>query len=38
MTSDIKPAPILINEEPEWEVKAILDNREPYGRGQLLVK
>jgi len=36
--ANIKPAPILINEEPEWEVEAILDYRERYGRGQFLVK
>jgi len=36
--ANIKPAPILINEEPEWEVEAILDYREHYGRGQFLVK
>ena len=33
-----KPAPILINEEQEWEVEWILDFRERPGRGQFLVK
>jgi len=28
--ANIKPAPILIKEEPEWEVEAILDYRERY--------
>jgi len=36
--ANIKRVPILINEEPEWEVEAILDYRERYGRGQFLVK
>jgi len=36
--ANIKPAPILINEEPEWEIEAILNYREHYGRGQFLVK
>ena len=36
--ANIKPAPILINEEPEWEVEAIMDYREHYGQGQFLVK
>jgi len=35
--ANIKPAPILINEEPQWEVEALLDYREHYGRGQFLV-
>ena len=33
-----KPAPILIDDEKEWEVEAILDFRERHGRGQFLVK
>ena len=36
--ANIKPAQILINEQPEWEVEAILDYREHYGQGQFLVK
>ena len=36
--ANTKPAPIPINEEPEWEVEAILDYRVRYGRGQFLVK
>ena len=36
--ANIKPAPTLIKEEPEWEVEAILDYREHYGHGQFLVK
>ena len=33
-----KLAPILINDEKEWEVESILDYRERHGRGQFLVK
>ena len=33
-----KPAPILVNEQQEWEVETILDHRTRYGRGQFLVK
>jgi len=36
--ANIKPVPILINEEPEWEVEAVKNYREHYGRGQFLVK
>ena len=36
--ANTKPAPILVNEEPEWEVEAILDYRVRYGRGQFLIK
>ena len=32
------PAPVLINEQPEWQVEAILDHRMRFGRGQFLVK
>jgi hypothetical protein len=32
------PVPILINEQPEWEVEAILDYRKRYGRDQFLVR
>ena len=32
-----KPAPILIDDEKEWEVEAILDFRERHCRGQFLV-
>jgi len=35
---NIKPAPILINEEPEGEMEAILHYREHKGPGQFLVK
>ena len=33
-----KPAPILIDDEKEWEVETILDFRERRGRGPFLVK
>ena len=33
-----KPAPILIDNEKEWEVEAILDFRERHGSGQILFK
>jgi len=33
-----KPAPILIENEQEWEVETILDHRTRHGRGQFLVK
>jgi len=33
-----KPAPILINNEKEWEVETIFDNRTRHGRDQFLVK
>ena len=33
-----KPAPILIDDEREWEVESILDHRERHGMGQFLVK
>ena len=33
-----KPAPILIDDEKEWEVEAIRDFRERHGRGQFLVR
>ena len=33
-----KPAPILINDEKEWEVESILDYRERHSRRQFLVK
>ena len=33
-----KPAPLLIDDEKEREVEAILDFRERCGRGQFLVK
>jgi hypothetical protein len=36
--ANVKPAPILINEQSEWEVDAILDYRMRYGRGQFLVR
>ena len=32
------PAPILINEQPESQVEAILDHRERFVKGQFLVK
>ena len=32
------PAPILINEKPEWRVEAILDHRAWFGRDEFLVK
>ena len=32
------PAPILINEQPEWQVEAILDHRIRFGKAQFLVK
>jgi len=33
-----KPAPILVEEMPEWEVEEVLDHRERYGKAQSLVK
>jgi len=33
-----KPAPILIDDEKEWEVETILDHRTSHSRGQFLVK
>ena len=33
-----KPAPILVEEMPEWEVEEVLDHREWYGKAQFLVK
>jgi transposase InsO family protein len=35
--ANVRPAPIPINDESEWEVEAILDYRLRYGRGQFLV-
>jgi len=33
-----KPAPILVEEMPEWEVEEVLDHHERYGKAQFLVK
>jgi len=33
-----KPAPILVEEMPEWEVEEVLDHGEGYGKAQFLVK
>jgi len=33
-----KPAPILVEEMPEWEVEEVLDHRDRYGKAQFLVK
>ena len=33
-----KPAPILVEKMPEWEVKEVLAHRECYGKAQFLVK
>ena len=33
-----KPAPIIIDDEKEWEVESIVEYRERQGRGQFLVK
>ena len=33
-----KPAPILVEEMPDWEVQEVLDHCECYGKGQFLVK
>jgi len=33
-----KPAPILIDNEKQWEIETILDHRVRHGRGQFLVK
>jgi len=33
-----KPASILVEEMPEWEVEEVLDHRELYGKAQFLVK
>jgi len=33
-----KPAPILVEEMPEWEVEEALDHRERYVKAQFLVK
>jgi len=33
-----KPAPILVEEMPEWEVEEVLDYRAHYGKAQFLVK
>jgi hypothetical protein len=35
---NIKPAPILINEQPEWEVETVLNHRKRYGGDHPLVK
>jgi len=33
-----KPAPILVNQQNEWDVEVIMNHRERYGRGLFLVK
>ena len=36
--ADTKPAPILIDDEKEWEIETIPDHRTRHSRGQFLVK
>ena len=36
--SNPRPAPILVNENPEWEVETILDHRTRHGHDQFLVQ